>query len=92
MRKIAFRGINSLCMNRGKRRASASLGVLVPLRLIARCLNLGIDEVAVAFLGIEDLVLHLQDACGVAMRSEHLSLIDLRARIPSTSSGSSWSA
>lgn len=26
------------------------------------------------------------------MRSAHLSLIDLRARMPSTSSGSSWSA
>ena len=37
-------------------------------------------------LGVEDLV------CASSMRPAHLSLIDLRARIPSTSSGSSWSA
>lgn len=43
-------------------------------------------------LGVENLVLCLQNARGSPMRPAHLSLIDLRARMPSTSSGSSWSA
>ncbi|KFI98591.1 hypothetical protein BSTER_1184 [Bifidobacterium adolescentis JCM 15918] len=44
------------------------------------------------FLGVENLVLSSKIRAASPMRSAHLSLIDFRARIPSTSSGSSWSA